>query len=307
VTGKTALRIAFADFADGLDPENNWFTRVLRTRFDVHVVDDPDILVHSVYGTAHRSFPGTRVLFNWENRPWGFSTTDWAFTSDYHRSERHRRLPFWVTELQRSSTRPTVDGQAVRSRTRFCGAVISSDAAPLRTELLDAIGRVGEISHGGRMRNNVGGPVADKQAFLETCRFAIALENSSHPGYTTEKVLHALQANTIPIYWGDPLVGRDFNTARMVSFHDFEGVSAFLDRIGEIESDPTEFERVVTAPWFADDHLPQCADLDRFLNQFERIRVWDGVRAGQRRAPRSWWMGARDHLAASRRIRSAVR
>ena len=32
--------------------------------------------------------------------------------------------------------------------------------------------------------------------------FTIAFENCDHPGYITEKIIHAFIAGTIPLYWG---------------------------------------------------------------------------------------------------------
>ena len=62
----------------------------------------------------------------------------------------------------------------------------------------------------GRVLNTLGHRVADKQAFLRDYKFTIAFENESHPGYTTEKIVEPMLADSIPIYWGDPLVGTDF-------------------------------------------------------------------------------------------------
>lgn len=44
----------------------------------------------------------------------------------------------------------------------------------------------------------------DKSALLLPYRFCLALENSSEPGYFTEKVVDPLLMFTIPIYWGCP-------------------------------------------------------------------------------------------------------
>ena len=62
------------------------------------------------------------------------------------------------------------------------------------------------IDSGGKYKNNIGAPVADKLAFLSEGKFNIAFENSSANGYTTEKLIEAFAAGTIPLYWGDESV-----------------------------------------------------------------------------------------------------
>ena len=46
--------------------------------------------------------------------------------------------------------------------------------------------------------------------YYKHSKFVLAFENSSSPGYCTEKLFHAKVAGAIPIYWGDPLVMNDF-------------------------------------------------------------------------------------------------
>ena len=75
----------------------------------------------------------------------------------------------------------------------------------------DKLSTYKQVSSGGRFRNNIGGAVADKKAFQADHKFAIAFENTSYDGYCTEKLMEAFAAGTIPIYWGDPNVAKDFN------------------------------------------------------------------------------------------------
>ena len=46
-------------------------------------------------------------------------------------------------------------------------------------------------------------PLTIKLKIISNHKFNIAFENSSYPGYVTEKITDAFIANTIPIYWGD--------------------------------------------------------------------------------------------------------
>ena len=44
--------------------------------------------------------------------------------------------------------------------------------------------------------------VSEKINFIKNSLYNICPENSSYPGYCTEKVFQALEAGTIPVYWG---------------------------------------------------------------------------------------------------------
>lgn len=58
--------------------------------------------------------------------------------------------------------------------------------------------------------------------------FSISAENATFPGYTTEKLLHPLAAGSIPLYWGNSLVGSEFNINRFIQVPDGE-----FDRLAE--------------------------------------------------------------------------
>lgn len=49
---------------------------------------------------------------------------------------------------------------------------------------------------------NYYGRVKNKIKTLMNYNFTIAFENTDHPGYITEKIIHAFIAGTIPLYWG---------------------------------------------------------------------------------------------------------
>ena len=125
--------------------------------------------------------------------------------------------------------------------------------------------------------NTIGHRVADKRAFLADHRFTIAFENESYPGYTSEKIAEPMLVNSIPIYWGDPLIGRDFNTWSFLSAHDCgsRATSAMLDdlveRVVAVDRDPDLLRTLLAQPWYRGNRVPRSADADVILEQFTRI------------------------------------
>ena len=100
-------------------------------------------------------------------------------------------------------------------------------------------------------------------------KFTIACENEMFNGYTTEKLLTSFQAHSIPIYWGNPLVGKEFNSEAFINCHDYDEDS-LLQRIIEIDNDDELFAKIVSAPWTTkvqeDEYQRNVKDYYDFIN-----------------------------------------
>jgi alpha(1,3/1,4) fucosyltransferase len=128
-----------------------------------------------------------------------------------------------------------------------------------------------KVDSGGKALNSIGGLVNDKLAFQRECKFSIAFENSSYPGYTTEKILHAFVADTIPIYWGNPLVHKDFNTKAFINCHDYNNFDEVVDRVIEIDNNDELYLQYLKEPALAIDNNEKYLDEEKILDKFEEI------------------------------------
>ena len=99
-------------------------------------------------------------------------------------------------------------------------------------------------------------PVADKLAFQQAYKFVIAFENSSTPGYLTEKFAEAAQADAVPIYWGDPTIAELFNPKAFVNCHDFATLEDAVERVKEIDADDDLYLQMLSESWFPDETEP---------------------------------------------------
>ena len=52
-------------------------------------------------------------------------------------------------------------------------------------------------------------------------KFTVAFENNSALGYNTEKLTDPMLAGSIPIYFGNPQIGRHFNTRSFINAHEY--------------------------------------------------------------------------------------
>jgi hypothetical protein len=267
------LRVCFTDFPGPTNPEG--IKRLLAGKVDFVVTDDdPDVVIFSVFGNRFLNYPGAlRIFFTGENVHADFNLCDYAFGFDWMTLEdRYHRCPNFVLydEFRLLIDKPAMSvGKAkmVTKRPRFCNFIYSnSKAHPYRDQLFHALNLRFPVASAGPHLNNTGflrgspslglDGTKDKLAFQSECRFSVAMENSSTPGYTTEKLVHALIAGTIPIYWGDPVVSRQFNPARFINCHDFESIEAVVERILEIDSDPELMLGMLRQPVFANGSPP---------------------------------------------------
>ena len=86
--------------------------------------------------------------------------------------------------------------------------LVSNPNSKERINFFNALSKVKKVDSGGRYLNNIGYVVEDKMALIKDYKFVFAFENSSFPGYTTEKILEPLIANCIPS------IGEPFNWKR---------------------------------------------------------------------------------------------
>ena len=100
------------------------------------------------------------------------------------------------------------------------------------------------------MENNIGDRVIDKPSFISRYKFTIAFENSSVDGYTTEKLIEPLQVDSLPIYWGNPSVGKDFNIDAMVFVRDYESMDKAIDEIIALDNDDAAYLAKLRQPCF---------------------------------------------------------
>lgn len=82
----------------------------------------------------------------------------------------------------------------------------------------------------------------------------MCFENTSRPGYHTEKIFHALRAGVVPVYWGDPHLGRVINPAAFLDVR-VDGLDETIERLKLLFSDYEKYCAFVTTPLLLPDSL----------------------------------------------------
>ena len=305
---KPRLKLDFTDF-NGINKTDNWFTRLLSRDFEIEITDRPDLLIFQDGGHLNRLYTCKKLFWTGESLFPDWSRTDYAMTCHYIDDPRHLRFPFYVwgsaAKVEDLIRQPGEADKIVGTRSKFCSALISN-ANPRKTaeriEFFKKLNAVKEIGSAGRFMNNVGniGPGGyAKHDFISQYKFNLCYENTSLPGYTTEKLTEAMGARCVPIYWGNERVGEEFNTKSFLYRNDYPDDETFIARILEVDANENLYRSILSEPYFHNNVPNKYCSEDRLLNFFHKIlddgkkpvshekKIWSLGR---------WKMAKRQHL-----------
>jgi len=285
---KPVLRLGFTDTFNTLD---SFFTDTLSKVFDVQRDDnDPQFLIFcdENFGQNNLSFNDknvVKIFFTGENRRAYNYHCHFAITFDHDSNPRHYRLPLYVLDnivntkiLGLPDIHDVSRTETAKDKKGFCSFVVKNGGCAERNNMFNMLSQYKKVDSGGPLFNNIGqilsreglnGFHMAKYDFLKERKFNLCYENSSHPGYVTEKLFHALTYNTIPIYWGSPTVEMDFNTKAFISRHDFDSDEDMIRKIIELDQDDDKYNEMLSQPIL--NPRNKVFDLDRFNNWFYNI------------------------------------
>ncbi len=262
---KKKLKIYFADFWATFDKKNNYFTDILNDEYEI-VLDEinPDLLIYSVFGNSFINYNCKRIFFTGENVRPNFDECDFAMTFDHiDDNKRHFRLPLYtlfgdVNEL----LKPKDIDKILAEKTKFCNFIYSNPRCKIRNDFFKKLSKYKQVDSAGRFNNNLGKPVDNKLEFIRDYKFTFAFENSEFIGYTTEKIFEPMIVNSLPIYWGNPLVHLDFNPASYLNYYDYDSDEELIDKIIELDTNPDKYAEYIREPYFHNNEINQYVKRD---------------------------------------------
>jgi hypothetical protein len=276
------IKIAFTDFWGGFENNptgmtnfDNVLYRMLSEFYDIEISNEPDYLFYSVFGNNHFNYKNcVKILYTGENKRPNFDECDYSLSFDYMDDERNLRFPLSAITLYETGNKDgfkkDIDFDKIKSeKTEFCNFIFSNPNAQLRNMLFQELSKYKRVDAGGRVLNNIGYLVDDKLKFQSKYKFSIAFENSEYPGYTTEKLVHPKLVDSIPIYWGNPVVDKDWNTKSFINAYDFDNLLDLIDFIKEVDNNDDLWYKMLMEP-----HLnPNSKDINwkSFIDFFEKI------------------------------------
>ena len=279
------LRLGFADTFDGT---KEYFTHLLSQRYEI-VRDDqrPDYLIFGDrnFGESNLRYENcVRIFYTGENQRPSDYRCDFAISFDHPTSNSMFRLPLYLIYEYDHKIKHNREARHEDDfdKKKFCSFVVKNPGCKYRNDYFNILSSVyKQVDSAGPLFNNMDGgwrpqSVVEKVKFMGNYRFNLCFENSSYPGYCTEKLFEALCAKTIPIYWGSPTASLDFNPKAFLNRYDYASDQEFIEKIVQLDNNKNAYNYMYMQPMFRDDEFIRNFNPDNFLDWFQQ-NVYQGV------------------------------
>lgn len=291
------LRLGFTDTFGAIE---NFFTEVLSNEYEIIRDDEnPDYLIF-----GDKNFGGNNVNYDNKNcikifytgeneRPWNYRC-HYAITFDHIDSDQHYRLPLYVIYDYDNQKRNVPHSSNcyrelhdLSGNKGFCSFVVKNPGCEKRNNFFHRLNEYKPVTSAGPLFNNHPplargeDSVKSKLEFLPKFKFNLCFENSTYPGYLTERLYEALCAKTIPIYWGSGTAGLDFNPKAFLNWHDYKNDEEFIKAIIELDQNEEKYMEMYMQPMFNNNEKKNKYFYDEYILDWFDKNVYKGVINGQ--------------------------
>ena len=200
-------------------------------------------------------------------------------------SDRTVKLPSLRPHLQEvHGDKKDLDARALlATKTGFCNFIYSNRKShPNRDEIFHKLSSYQFVNSLGPHLNNTPGDGHQSENWYDSSiqmkkpyKFSIAFENAWYPGYTSEKIVTSMLAGTIPIYWGNPNISQEFNSASFINCHEFPSLDDAIAYVKKVNEDDDLWCQIMSQPWktpeqearFLEETEQETAKLYRIFDQ----------------------------------------
>ena len=278
------LRIDFTGFWPNFKKNDNYFFHLLKSEYELTIdQDSPDILFYSVdYANKKEHLKknytnSKKIFYTGENIEPDFNNCDAAFSFMESSNKLNYRLPLWALHINWFGVKHNnkrdqsylIDKKSLVNKkyikqpnNNFCSFLASNNSGE-RLNFVKKLDAYKSVDSSGKLFNNTKkiikgrGDQKWKIKYLSKFRFNIAFENTIGNGYVTEKIIHPMSVNSIPIYWGSPFVKNDFNEKSFIYVNDFENFNNVVDYIMLLENNLELYLEKLNQPIFKNNSYPE--------------------------------------------------
>ncbi len=287
MTDKKQITINFVDFPEyftvkdttKFNKYDNYIINILKKYYLPIITSEPDFLFYSVFGNEFEKYNDcVKIFYTSEVIVPNFNNCDYAISYDrIDFDDRSLYHPLYFdlmdkTILNKSHITPDM------AKRKFCNFIYSNenfgDGAILRKDFCQKLMKYKKVDCPAKVLNNMQNAIngrtdnfnQGKLIFQKNYKFTIAFENNCSISYTTEKLVHAFLANTIPIYWGNPEVTRDFNPKAFINCHDYSSLDEVIQKVIELDNDDEAYLKMLREPCVNSDYkFDKQERLEKFL------------------------------------------
>jgi hypothetical protein len=141
--------------------------------------------------------------------------------------------------------------------------IISNPRGEMRNRFLDSLENNFNVTYAGSYKNNIGGNIPyayntpEFLNFVNKFKFIVSMENSRNDTYITEKIIHGLLANTIPVYWGSTRVFDYFNKDRILYL---ENIDETIQSMKQLVNNTNQWLQMINSPIFQNNTFDRTID-----------------------------------------------
>lgn len=256
---KPDIRVKYVDFYSRFNPKEHWTYKILERKYNVVFSESPDYLFFSCFGNTYLQYNCIRIFISNEAVYPNLNLYDYAVTyADFKITDRllPNRDAFEELKYRRLAEDWQTAEEILGSKEEFCNFVYSNGFGdPYREQLFRSVSQYKKVLSGGKFQNNIGHVVEDLHSFQSRFKFSIACENSWYRGYTTEKIINAFNAGTIPIYWGNPDISSVINPKAIINCHDYPDLESVVEEIKRLDEDDEAYKKKLMEPILVQENM----------------------------------------------------
>lgn len=286
------IKVKFVGFWPEFDANDNFIINSLRKKYDIVLSEEPEYLFSSCFSDDYLDYDCVRIFYTGENLCPDFNAFDYAIGFEHMEyGDRYLRYPnYMIPEIYgddfiRMKEKHYNAEDTYKTKTEFCSFVVSKGdgyVAKAREQIFYELSKYRQVNSGGRFLNNIGEKdgVKDKLQFQSKHKFAIAFENSTHLGYSTEKLVQAFAAKTVPIYWGDPDITSIFNENAFINCHNFRCLDEVIQEVRRLDQDDAAYIAMLSQPALRNNDIDITTniELDQFLQHIVGLDAEEAFR-----------------------------
>lgn len=254
------IKLYYIGFWFDFDVEDNMFSNILRRRYNVVVEsENPDFLICSPLCAPfeYMKYDCPRIMYTGEYISADFTAIDYFIGyDDISFGDRAFRFPLFLYSRagvpHHSKVLSKEEALAELGRKEyFCNYIFGHDTAlGIREKILEKLQKYKRVECAGRHRNNMPGgttfSMLNKHDFMRKCKFSITAESVCYPGFTSEKIGHAFNNFTIPIYFGDPDMLKVFNEKSFVNCELKSNIDEIVEKVIEIDNNDSLYVEMLS-------------------------------------------------------------
>jgi hypothetical protein len=231
---------------------------LLKKRFKLELDSRrPDVLFYGEKGCHYQAYGCLRVAVL-RSEPYvpRFMECDFAISILSHIPGRNYRSPSFTIKVVKDLAKQGAQKSTLKPKQEFCNFVYDNDKCVERNTFFKLLSHYKFVHAPGRVFRNTQGLISrrDKDfmaaaiSYKGRFKFTIAFENRSLKNYVSEKIVHAFQCRSLPIYWGAPNISDYFNTKAFINCHDYPDFETVIRHIREVDENEELYRSYMEAP-----------------------------------------------------------